>query len=533
MQIREVQTTPAKKTRRFVDFILITLFLAFIGGVAYYFQQTRAESASYREASENYILYDSSLTSIEQETIKTAIESQKLKIKKQATIKAKYTATPSDMKRVVETLIPVTQFNAVRQKVTKTELAGMSVKAPSSFTDVNKRELAEALKLSEDKIGTYDSLDAITESEVALIPLAELNYQLKVLWLDDAYYLDSFTSGALFREITIDGAGAESLSQLNLATPVSKDSVYKVNMTGVTALTRVMMRKLDSVRDPLYFSELIGEFLADADLTHISNEVSFKEGCVYNNALFCSPPEFIETLKNSGVDLVELTGNHNNDVGSEYNTQTINTYEQLGWATVGGGLNSEEAAKPFTVDAKGTKITFLAYNYPDSPNGGAIAGTNKAGANSFDYEKIESDIQTAKQAGNFVVVDIQYWECYAYPDGYDEFPECDKPIGKQEEDFKKVSDLGADIVIGSSAHQPQTYELYNGKPIYYGLGNLYFEQTSWPGTERGIILTHYFKDGKLLQTKLTPTVYDKSLQTRIMTDTEADYLLTRLHDARY
>ena len=127
---------------------------------------------------------------------------------------------------------------------------------------------------------------------------------------------------------------------------------------------------------------------------------------------------------------------------------------------------------------------------------------------------------------------MQYCECYAYPYGYVEYPICYKPIDWQEETFKKLVDLGADMVIGSSAHQPQTYELYKEKPIYYGLGNLYFEQTQWPGTERSIVLTHYFKDGKLLQTKLTPTVYDRDLQTRLMTDEEAAFLLNRLQDAR-
>lgn len=85
--------------------------------------------------------------------------------------------------------------------------------------------------------------------------------------------------------------------------------------------------------------------MSDADLTHVSNEVSFRDDCSYSNTAFCSDPRFIETLKDSGVDLVELTGNHNNDVGSQYNTNTINLYRSLGWNVFGGGLNTEDAAK--------------------------------------------------------------------------------------------------------------------------------------------------------------------------------------------
>jgi poly-gamma-glutamate synthesis protein (capsule biosynthesis protein) len=240
----------------------------------------------------------------------------------------------------------------------------------------------------------------------------------------------------------------------------------------------------------------------------------------------------IGALKDSGVDLVELTGNHNNDVGSQFNTQTIKQYQGLGWNVFGGGINSTEAAKPYLANKKKSKVAFLGYNYPDSPNGGAISTESGAGANSFDFTRIENDIKQAKQTSDFVIVDVQFWECYSYPDGYVEFPECYKPIGEQTATFRKIIDLGADMVVGSQAHQPQTYELYEGKPIYYGLGNLYFDQIQWPGTEKGIILTHYFNKGKLLQTKLSPTVYDEALQTRLMTDSEAVDLLERLDTAR-
>ena len=147
-------------------------------------------------------------------------------------------------------------------------------------------------------------------------------------------------------------------------------------------------------------------------------------------------------------------------------------------------------------------------------------------------DNIKNDIQTAKQQAQFVIVDVQYNECYAYPDGYLEFPICNLPIVGQQETFRKLIDLGADMVIGTQAHQPQIYEQYKDKMIYYGLGNLYFDQTQWPGTERGIILTHYFKQGKLLQTKLTPTEYNETLQTSKMEPAKAQALLEFINKSR-
>lgn len=525
------QQRPRKKRGKL--FLLVLFFLCCVGGISYYaYTQISKNTEQPAQKVEKYVTYDASVTADDQVLLEKTMTDQQLTVANSVQISATVSNTVESPKLVLEAYLPVTNWNAVRQKVTTQELSTTSVSFPETLDDGIKASLIKHLGLDTLSVKSYSALSEITEDTVAFVPARELNESVKLLGLDNAYYLDSFTSGALFRNVTVTGEGASVYGTLDLKQLDSKETVLKVNMTGVTALTRVMMRKLATVKDPLYFSQKIGAFLADADLTHVSNEVSFKAGCEYSNTLFCSPPEFIETLKASGVDIVELTGNHNNDVGSQYNTNSINLYKELGWATIGGGLNTVEAAKPYNADLKGSKVTFLAYNYPDSPNGGAISGADKAGANSFDFDRIKTEIETAKQSSQFVIVNVQYWECYAYPNGYLEFPECDIPIGKQEADFKKLVDLGADMVIGSSAHQPQTYERYKDKPIYYGLGNLYFEQTSWPGTERGIVLTHYFKNGVLLQTKLTPTVYDADLQTRIMTDEEAAYLLTRLSSAR-
>ncbi|MDQ3094156.1 MAG: CapA family protein [bacterium] len=477
--------------------------------------------------------FDSSVTASEQKALSDSVNLLTAPLSKSVTISAETVTELTDSQEPIAAYVPVTNFYSVNQKITSTELSTTKLYFSSAIEEQVRIKIAEQLKTDIANITTSTNLvEELPDDALAIIPANELNSQLKLLMLDNNYYLDSFTKGAFFRAAKIEGEGTSELSSIKLGGNSTKEEVFKVNMSGVTALTRVMLRKLNSVNDPLYFSKDIGPFLADADLTHVSNEVSFKPNCTFHNALFCSDPRFIETLKASGVDLVEITGNHNNDLGSELNTQTINQYRELGWSTVGGGLNTEDAAKPYLADQKGSKVGFLAFNYPDSPNGGAIAGTNKAGANSFDFEKIKADITSLKQQAKFVIVNVQFWECYSYPNGYIEYPICDKPIDNQEAVFKRIVDLGADMVVGSSAHQPQTYEFYNGKPIYYGLGNLYFEQTQWPGTERGIILTHYFKEGTHIQTKLTPTVFDDNLQTRVMTDAESEYLLERLQTAR-
>ena len=88
------------------------------------------------------------------------------------------------------------------------------------------------------------------------------------------------------------------------------------------------------------------------------------------------------------------------------------------------------------------------------------------------------------------------------------------------------------MVVGTSAHQPQTFELYGDGVIYYGLGNLFFDQVWWPGTTRSLILSHYFYKGKHLQTKVVPTVYDSAMQTKLMDEETTKWFLERLIKVR-
>lgn len=521
-----------QRPRRRLVWVVGILLLAVIGFIVYksFLAPTTPEQAAKR------LGFDGSFTEVEKQKVRDAIKSQSKTYRGAVSAKVETTLGLDESANsglVLSAYVPVAPMYAVRQTIAKADIGGADVYVPADTDDIAKKAIAEALGLKADALQTLSgSLDVLPDSAIAFVPADQLSPKVTLLALDGAYYLDSFKQGAVFRRAAFGGAGASGLNSLALNAYPAKDTTLKVNMTGVTALTRDMMKKLKTVGNATYFSEKIGPFLADADITHVSNEVSFKEGCGYSAALFCSPPEMIEALKASGVDLVELTGNHNNDVGSQYNTDSINLYHSLGWHTFGGGLNAAEAAKPFIANQKGSKVAFLGYNFADSPNSGAIATASKAGANSYSVAKVREDITNAKTQADFVIVDVQFWECYAYPDGYVEFPECDGPIGQQASVFQEIVDLGADMVVGSSAHQPQTYEFYEGKPIYYGLGNLYFDQTDWPGTERGIILTHYFAGGKLLQTKLSPTVYDSSLQTRLMDNDKAVYLLERLNAAR-
>ncbi len=381
---------------------------------------------------------------------------------------------------------------------------------------------------------TSISSEKIYAPETKLIKLSELDSTVKLLSIDGKYFLDKFDSGAVFRSIIFESEAYEKeieplVKETFTKTFPKKETVLTMAQTGVTALSRGMDVKLKSVgMDATYFAQNIGDYLSSFDLTHTSNESSFSDSAWARN--ICSNPAFVNTLTAIGLDIVEITGNHNRDCGYEAATATIDKYDELGIKTVGGGRNASEAAIPLEISEKGTDITMLAYN---QSTGGATYN-NLPGANQYYEEDAARNITAAKQKGDIVIVDIQYYECSGYASTYEDAT-CDyanSSAGDQVGLFRHLIDLGADIVVGTSAHQPQTFERYGDGVIYYGLGNLFFDQIWWPGTTRSLILAHYFYDGKILQTKIVPTVYDENMQTKLMDEETAKWYLERLAKVR-
>ncbi|MBQ2622956.1 CapA family protein [Candidatus Saccharibacteria bacterium] len=491
----------ARKKRNRVKYFLVAiiLFVVMFGG-AFFGIQFFTKTGVFRIP--GVVYYDESLSEDEIQLLKN-IFTEEVDLDKDVTISAKYSLekpTLSDGEYLYRTEVPVTDFYSLDTNIT--------VEDPTSlFVDGSQSEI-----------------------DFSMIDINELDASKKLLSINDKYYLDDFNSGAIFRTIKFDSEKFDDeikplVDETFTKTFPEKSSVLSFAQTGVTALSRDMNAKLVAVGgDAKYFAENIKDFLSSFDLTHTSNESSFTTFA--NSSNICSDTRFIDTLTAIGLDIVELTGNHNQDCGIDAALNTIDIYEQNSIKMVGGGRNAEEAAKPLNISEKGTNITFLAYN---QSTGGATYG-NTPGANQYYEENAVAEINAAKERGDFVIVDVQYYECSAYASEYED-PICDKAnssAGDQIGFFRHLIDLGADVVVGTSAHQPQTFELYGNGAIYYGLGNLFFDQVWWPGTTRSLVLAHYFYNGKLLQTKIVPTVYDKTMQTKLLDEETTKWFLGRL-----
>ncbi|NIS80847.1 MAG: hypothetical protein GTO14_11705 [Anaerolineales bacterium] len=280
-------------------------------------------------------------------------------------------------------------------------------------------------------------------------------------------------------------------------------------MTGVTALTRGTAYRMD-LHGATYPGEKIGDWLREADWTHVSNEVSFSESCPppdpYTAELrFCSAPSHLALLEHVGVDLVELTGNHVLDWGAEAFLFTLDLYTARDWKTFGGGADLKKALLPAIVEHNGNRLAFLGCNAAGPQR--AWATDESPGATPCDEDQLFREVSRLRDEGYLVVFTYQWAEGAAL-------------MPAQREAFRAVVDAGAVIVSGSQAHQPMGFEFYEAGLIHYGLGNLFFDQMQRLELRQEFIDRHVFYEGRHISTELLTALLVDYSQPRPMTSDE-------------
>lgn len=374
----------------------------------------------------------------------------------------------------------------------------------------------------------------------AIVPFEEIQPRWKVLRVDGMSLFDKnlkIEDYPLTAWFGLSGS-PESLALLDqklgaetsLVPPTTNRDIDKMTvlaMTGVTALGRATAYKMD-VNGVTYPGQDIRDWLTGADLTHISNEVSFNEDCpggsfTSTSTVFCSRSDYIKLLDYVGTDIVELSGNHNNDYGRAANSYSLDLYKQRGWPVFGGGANLAEARQPVKIEDHGNKLAFIGCN-PVGPAGAWATDSDPGAAPcaNYDYDWMFDEIRQLREEGYLPVVTFQYFELYVHA-----------PSDHQVRDFRAAVDAGAVIVSGSQAHFPQTMEFYKDSFIHYGLGNLFFDQMDIPvpGTREEFVDHHVFYNGKYFGVELLTALLEDYARPRPMTADERNAFLQVIFNA--
>ncbi len=359
------------------------------------------------------------------------------------------------------------------------------------------------------------------ERSWALIPFDQLDPRWKVIRVDgvspfDGDFDPSNYVLSAFWELT--GERGKDCELALPALPLSNfepDKLTSVALTGTTAMVRRLAYAIEE-QGAEFITEQIAPVLRAADVTHISNEVSFWEDCAPGiplrlEARFCSLPGYLDVLKDLGTDVIELTGNHLFDWGIDPFLYSLEKYQHEGFHTYGGGSNAEDASAPLLLEHHGNRLAFIGCNAigPES----VLAADSAPGAARCDLNQLIETITELTKTGWQVIVTFQHFE----------YPDYSVPA-VESHDFYAAAEAGAVIISGSQAHVPQGFSFVGKSFIHFGLGNLLFDQLS--DLERDSFFDlHYFYDNRYLGNTLETIRQQETMQPRFLRSFERQQFL--------
>lgn len=441
----------------------------------------------------------------------------------------------------------VAPFFTVQDNITLKELTailtGMSSQEEAPFKGVYAKEpFSQLQSLIDPKnpkrvtLATTTDLSVIPEEYWMIVPFEELRPEFKVISIDGISPLDdnfdpSEYSLSLPVGVRLNATDREIdpalLSSLLPESNYKPGQLTSLIMTGVTAMARDTAFVM-STEGVLYPGTNIRKVMRAADLTHISNEVSFFEDCPlpdpdYEGFIFCSDPEYIDLLADLGTDIVELTGNHNNDVRAIYKVDSVpyslDLYRKNDMQWYAGGTNLTNAKAPLKIEHNGNKLAFVGCN-SYGPYMAWATDDSSGSAPCEDWKWIKQSVATLKLEGYLPIVTLQFQEEYLYT-----------ATSLAIRDFRPLAEAGAVIVNGSQSHVGKALEFYSDALIQYGLGNLFFDQPGFYITYDGFIQKHFFYQGRHISTQLLTITLEDTAKPRFMTDDERAKFLQDIFDS--
>lgn len=222
-------------------------------------------------------------------------------------------------------------------------------------------------------------------------------------------------------------------------------------------------------RGPDYPLGKIHEVMAGADLVMVNLECAITASTTLWSGspkafYFGAPVEAADALLMAGVDVVSLANNHVLDFDYEGLDDTLDVLKDAGIAYVGAGRNITEASSAVFFERNGISFGMTAYcdhqedfcatkdtagiNYIDLSDEKAVLSRFRADLDGMG--KIDWPILSIHWGPNMVESPSSHFRTLA----------------------RGAVDMGFGMIFGHSAHVFQGVEIHEGRPIFYGCGDL-------------------------------------------------------------
>lgn len=246
----------------------------------------------------------------------------------------------------------------------------------------------------------------------------------------------------------------------------------KVIIAGDFAPRHRLAEQVENRKFQEIFPDNIVSLITSADYSLVNFESPVREKD-FKPIKKCGPnlgctPDAADAIKYAGFTAVTMANNHILDYGTDGLYNSIECCRNIGLDVVGVGNNLQEAERTLYVERNGKKLAIINCCEHEF----SIATDTTGGANPLNPIRQYYCIQEAKKNADYVLVIVH---------GGNEHYQLPSP--RMQETYRFFVDAGADAVVNHHQHCYSGYEVYNGNPIFYGLGNFCFDYSGTPTQE--------------------------------------------------
>ena len=258
-----------------------------------------------------------------------------------------------------------------------------------------------------------------------------------------------------------------------------QDQTTRIILTGDVMFGRAVAYNMHRKNDFTYPLAKVGARLKQADLAMVNLEAPIFAGCPLNTEgmLLCADAQAFSALNFAGIDIVQLANNH----ALDYGPQALDYTKKWALAQEIDSIGLGQAA---IKQVRATKFGFLAYSQFAAQKG-LISPASP--------ELITQDLRELKNEAEVAIVGFHWGQEYQ-----------SHPTAVQISLAHAAIDAGADVVFGHHPHWVQGIEIYQGKPIFYSLGNFVFDQMESKQTREGIAVQLDYWKNNLIEARVLP-----------------------------
>jgi poly-gamma-glutamate capsule biosynthesis protein CapA/YwtB (metallophosphatase superfamily) len=254
--------------------------------------------------------------------------------------------------------------------------------------------------------------------------------------------------------------------------------------------------------------QVLAQINPDVHLINLETSITQSDQADSKDVLYRMNPANIACLAVAQPDACVLANNHVLDFGSPGLIDTLDTLAGVQIRGVGAGRDLQQARQPAVlvppgggrviVFAAGAQSSGIPSDWAATPQRGGVNLLPDLSADTAD--QVGDWIRQAKRPGDIAVFSVHWGSNWGYgvPASHIDFAH-------------RLIDHGIDIIHGHSSHHPRPIEVYRGKLIIYGAGDLIDDYEGIGGHEeyRDDLRAMYFPNveaetGRLLGLAIVP-----------------------------